>query len=107
MVLVQARDNFGKKDVQMSSQRMHLNGMLAVCKSNKLIFLNGDITIDSLEAATRWYIDIVAIWAKQLHCVQSWQIRTSTGYNIAAHAVYPWTDPEYALFVFVDLKNMG
>jgi hypothetical protein len=94
MVLVRARDNFEKKDVRMSSQRMHLNSMLAVSKNNEIILGNGDITIDSLKAATGWYIDIVAIWAKQLHCVQSRQIRTSAGYNIAAYAVYSWTDPE-------------
>jgi hypothetical protein len=64
MVPVRARDNFGKKDVRMSSQRMHLNGVLAMSKNNEVILKNGDITIDSLEAATRWYIDIVAVWAK-------------------------------------------
>lgn len=38
MVPVRARDNFGKKDVRMLSQRMHLNGVLAMSKNNEVIF---------------------------------------------------------------------
>ena len=64
-----------------------------------------EVTINSLEATARWYVNIVAIWAKKLHCVQSWQIRTSTRYNVTAHTVYPRTDAKYAPFVFIDLHK--
>src|ERR1700683_4065413 len=101
MALGLARDNSGRRDGRRLFRRMHLNSMLAISKTNDASEI---VTINSLKATTRWYVNIVAIWAKQLHCVQSRQIRTSTRHNITAQAVYPRTDAKYARFVFFDLK---
>jgi hypothetical protein len=68
MVLVRVRDNSGRRDVRRLFRRMPLDGMLAISRNNDA---SENVTIDSLEATTGWYVDIVAIWAKQLHCVQS------------------------------------
>lgn len=61
------------------------------------------LTINPLETAAWWRIDIVTVWTVQLHCVVARNIGPSTGNNVYSIAKDAWTRTEYPAFVLVNL----
>lgn len=62
-------------------------------------------TIDALEPAARWGIDIVTVRAEELDGVHSGKIGTSAGDDVAAVAVYARAGAKYASLVLVNLRR--
>ena len=62
-------------------------------------------TIDALEPAARWGIDIVTVRAEQLDGVHSGKVGTSAWDDVAAIAVYAGAGAKYASLVLVDLRR--
>lgn len=61
------------------------------------------LTIDPLETAAWWRIDVVTVWTVQLHGVVARYIGPSAGNNVYSIAKDAWTRTEYPAFILVNL----
>lgn len=68
------------------------------------VVVTSSLTVHTLKPATRWYIDVITIGAKELHSIEAWHVRASTRHDVASHAIYAWTRSKNAAFVLLSLK---
>jgi hypothetical protein len=68
------------------------------------VVVANSLTIHTLKPATRWYIDVITIGAKELHSIEAWHVRAPTRHHVASNAIYAWTSSKNAAFVLLSLK---